>query len=30
LSLPEPLDPEAKVATFVDYNYAQHRFGVGG
>jgi GT2 family glycosyltransferase len=28
--LPEPLDPEGRVATFMGYNYARHRFGVGG
>jgi hypothetical protein len=28
--LPAPLDPEGRVATFIGYNYAQHRFGVGG
>jgi cellulose synthase/poly-beta-1,6-N-acetylglucosamine synthase-like glycosyltransferase len=25
--LPQPLDPEGRVAQFVGYNYAPHRFG---
>jgi len=28
--LPRPLDPEGSVASFFGYNYAEHRFGVGG
>jgi hypothetical protein len=29
-ALPQPIDPSGTVAEFVGYNYAEHRFGVGG